>query len=112
MLKKKRAQRYTKKRCIIRIEYSSGTSRYLQVNKFQKNAVYLSRAVMAHAKTVNIIKPTDYERFNNLYAFSHIGTGRRGAVRNRPCIPQHATGFPTVLGKRTSKKRNTHAESV
>ena len=67
---------------------------------------------MAHAKTVNIIKPTDYERFNNLYAFSHTATGRRGAVRNRPCIPQHATGFPTVLGKRTSIKRNTHAESV
>ncbi|MDC2316276.1 hypothetical protein PO084_16240 [Bacteroides stercoris] len=35
-----------------------------------------------------------------------------GRFRNRPCIPQHATGFPTVLGKRTSKKRNTHAESV
>ena len=58
---------------------------------------------MAHAKTVNIIKPTDYERFNNLYAFSHTGTGRRGAVRNRPCIPQHATGFPTVLGSEHPK---------
>ena len=75
---------YTKKRCIIRVEYSSGTGRYLQVNKFQKNAVYLSRAVMAHAKTVNIIKPTDYERFNNLYAFSHTGTGRRGR-----CVVMH-----------------------
>ena len=39
---------------------------------------------MAHAKTVNIIKPTDYERFNNLYAFSHTGTGRRGR-----CVKMH-----------------------
>ena len=72
----------------------------------------ISRAVMAHAKTVNIIKLTDHERFNNLYAFSHTGAGRRRAVRNRPCIPQHAAGFPTVLGKPTPQNRNTDAESV
>ena len=42
---------------------------------------------MAHAKTVNIIKPTDYERFNNLYAFSHTGTGRRGGCAKSVTAP-------------------------
>ena len=36
MLKKSGHKGIQKRRCIIRIEYSSGTSRYLQVNKFQE----------------------------------------------------------------------------
>lgn len=54
---------------------------------------------MAHAKTVNIIKPTDYERFNNLYAFSHTGTGRRGAVSEPLMYTAACYGLSNGTGK-------------
>ena len=96
MLKKKRAKVYKKaKHNTDRIPSKQDAITSKQISK---NAIYLSRAVMAH-KDCKYYKPTDYERFNNLYRFQSYRNWRRRAVRNRPCIPPASpAGFPTVPG--------------